>query len=60
MSDLIRRLRQRAHLPEFSICGEAAAALEAAERERDEALRKAQKVTQGERKARLPEPVPRL
>jgi hypothetical protein len=35
MSDLIRRLRQRAHLPEFAICGEAAAALEAAERERD-------------------------
>ena len=39
MSDLIRRLRARAHLPEFAICGEAAAALEAAERERDEAIR---------------------
>ena len=41
MSDLIRRLRARAHLPEFAICGEAAAALEAAERERDEAIRQA-------------------
>jgi hypothetical protein len=40
MSDLIRRLRQRAHLPEFLICAEAAAALEAAERERDEANRR--------------------
>ena len=39
MSDLIRRLRARAHLPKFAICGEAAAALEAAERERDEAIR---------------------
>ena len=41
MSDLIRRLRARAHLPEFAICGEAAAALEAAKRERDEAIRQA-------------------
>ena len=41
MSDLIRRLRARAHLPEFAICGEAAAALEAAERERDVAIRQA-------------------
>ncbi len=40
MSDLITRLRQRAHLPEFTICGEAASALEAAERERDEANRR--------------------
>ncbi len=40
MSDLITRLRQRAHLREFQICGEAAAALEAAERERDEANRR--------------------
>ena len=37
MSDLIARLRQRAHLPEFRICGEAAEALEAAQRERDDA-----------------------
>lgn len=43
MSDLIRRLRARAHLPEFAICGEAAAALEAAERERDEAIRQAKR-----------------
>ncbi len=41
MSDLIRRIRARAHLPEFAICGEATAALEAAERERDEAVRQA-------------------
>ncbi len=40
MSDLIARLRQRAHLPEFRICGEAAEALEAAQRERDEARRR--------------------
>lgn len=40
MSDLIARLRERAHLSEFRICGEAAAALEAAERERDEATRR--------------------
>ena len=37
MSDLLTRLRQRAHLTEFRICGEAAEALEAAQRERDEA-----------------------
>ncbi len=40
MSDLIARLRQRAHLPEFRICGEAAEALEAAQRERDEVSRR--------------------
>ncbi len=40
MSDLIARLRQRAHLPEFRICGEAAEALEAAQRERDEVNRR--------------------
>ena len=40
MSDLIARLRERANLSEFRICGEAAAALEAAERERDEATRR--------------------
>jgi hypothetical protein len=39
MSDLIARLRQRAHLLEFRICGEAAEALEAAQRERDEVNR---------------------
>ena len=39
MSDLITRLRRRAHLPEFRICGEAADALEAAEQERDIANR---------------------
>ncbi len=37
MSDLLARLRQRAHLAEFRICGEAVEALEAALRERDEA-----------------------
>ena len=37
MSDLITRLRQRAHLSEFRICGEAAEALEAARRELEEA-----------------------
>ena len=40
MSDLLTRLRQRAHLTEFRICGEAAEALEAAMRERDEADRR--------------------
>ena len=40
MSDLITRLRRRAHLPEFKICGEAADALEAAEQERDIANRR--------------------
>ena len=40
MSDLIVRLLQRAHLAEFRICGEAAEALEAALRERDEADRR--------------------
>ncbi len=40
MSDLIARLLQRAHLAEFRICGEAAEALEAAQRERDEANRR--------------------
>ncbi len=40
MSDLIARLLQRAHLAEFRICGEAAEALEAALRERDEADRR--------------------
>ncbi len=39
MSDLITRLRRRAHLPELRICGEAADALEAAEQERDIANR---------------------
>ena len=37
MSDLLTRLRQRARLTEYRICGEAAEALEAALRERDEA-----------------------
>jgi hypothetical protein len=37
MRELITRLRRRAHLPEFRICGEAADALEAAEQERDDA-----------------------
>ena len=49
MSDLIRRLRQRAHLPEFSICGEAAAALEAAERQRDAAIRQAKQAARSTR-----------
>ena len=40
MSSLLARLRQRAHLAEFRICGEAAEALEAAQRERDEANRR--------------------
>ena len=40
MSDLITRLRRRAHLPEFRICGEAADALKAAEQERDIANRR--------------------
>ena len=40
MSDLITRLRRRAHLPEFKICGEAADALEAAEQDRDTAKRR--------------------
>ena len=40
MSDLLTRLRQRAHLTEYRICGEAAEALEAALRERDEADRR--------------------
>ncbi len=52
MSDLIRLLRARAHLPEFAICGEAATALEAAERDRNEAIRKAQGASRTERKAR--------
>ena len=52
MSDLIRRLRARAHLPEFAICGEAAAALEAAERERDEAIRQAKQASREKHKAR--------
>ncbi len=51
MSDLIRRLRARAHLPEFAICGEAAAALEAAERERDEAVRQAKQSSRPKHKA---------
>ena len=51
MSDLIRRLRARAHLPEFAICGEAAAALEAAERERDEAVRQAKQASRPKNKA---------
>ncbi len=45
MSDLIRRLRARAHLPEFAICAEAAAALEEAERERDEAISQARRAS---------------
>ena len=59
MNDLIARLRQRALLPEFRICGEAAAALDAAHAERDEANRryheicnvwlKAQKTTRSKR-----------
>ena len=44
MSDLITRLRRRAHLPEFRICGEAADALEAAEQERDIANRRYEQV----------------
>ena len=40
MSDLLTRLRQRAHLTEYRIFGEAAEALEAALRERDEANRR--------------------
>ncbi len=40
MSDLLTRLRQRAHLTEYRICGEAAEALEAALQERDEADRR--------------------
>ena len=44
MSELITRLRRRAHLPEFKICGEAADALEAAERERDAANRRCQEM----------------
>ena len=52
MSDLITRLRQYAHLREFAICGEAAVALEAAERERDEAIRRAHRASQRKRKAR--------
>jgi hypothetical protein len=40
MSDLLTRLRQRARLTEYQICGEAAEALEAALRERDEANRR--------------------
>jgi len=52
MSDLIRRLRQRAHLPEFAICGEAAAALEAAERQRDAAIRQAKQASREKHKAR--------
>ncbi len=51
MSDLIRRIRARAHLPEFAICGEAAAALEAAERERDEAIRQAKQASRPKPKA---------
>ncbi len=50
MSDLIRRLRARAHLPEFAICGEAAAALEAAERERDEAIRQTKQASRPKHK----------
>lgn len=44
MSNLVARLRRRAHLPEFQICGEAADALEAAERERDAANRRFQEI----------------
>ena len=44
MSDLITRLRRRAHLPEFRICDEAADALEAAEQERDTANRRYEQV----------------
>ena len=51
MSDLIRRRRARAHLPEFAICGEAAAALEEAERERDEAVRQAKQARRPRHKA---------
>ena len=40
MTDLLTRLRQRAHLTEYRICGEAAEALEAALQERDEANRR--------------------
>jgi len=40
VADLITRLLERAHLREFAICQEAAAALAAAERERDEAVRR--------------------
>ena len=40
MNDLLTRLRRRAHLSEYRICGEAAEALEAALRERDEANRR--------------------
>ena len=57
MSDLIRRLRARAHLPEFAICGEAAAALEAAERERDEAIRQAHRANRKKHTAVLKERV---
>ena len=44
MSDLVIRLRRRAHLPEFRICGEAADALEAAEQERDTADRRCEQM----------------
>jgi hypothetical protein len=40
MSDLIIRLRRRAHMSEFQIRGEAADALEAAEQERGIANRR--------------------
>jgi hypothetical protein len=44
MSELVVRLRRRAHLPEFKICGEAADALEAAEQERDAANRRYEQI----------------
>ena len=46
MSELVVRLRRRAHLPEFKICGEAADALEAAEQERDAANRRYDQIWQ--------------
>lgn len=44
MSELIARLRRRAHLSEFKICGEAADALEASEQERDAANRRYEQI----------------
>ena len=55
MSELIARLRQRAHLPEFTICGEAADALEATERERDAADRRYREVWKERQRALLKE-----
>jgi hypothetical protein len=44
MSELVARLRRRAHLPEFKICGDAADALEAAEQDRDAANRRYEQI----------------